>query len=276
MFWCLPDSSKCEWRKLESFVKRYNILYKADYKLSECLDVFDKKKPQPELKLKALGKKDIVIEHKIITWPPNYLELHNAEHEFRDFFFKAACSEFQDDIYVLDVNSADIIPKKRTLQKWANKIAKMVINRKDRIRNSGGIYSSEPIRWLFKRLPENERDEDIPRKGIGVRINGAFESIDFENFESESIGIKGGVKSTLISHLEKSSIKFRDYKDCIRIFITEVHGEHLLLGYELIEELLPLIKPPSNIDQIWVGFPEWKSEFDFETSYKLIMDNCQY
>lgn len=270
MFWCLPDDSKCEWRKLESFVKQYNRIFKANYTLSECLDAFDSKKPQPEIKLNAVGKKDIVIEHKIITWPPNYLQLHRAQHELKDFFIEKVLSEFQDDIYVLEVNSEDIIPRKRTIQKWANKIAGIVINNKDRIRNAGGIYSSQPIKWVFKRLPEDERDEDVPSRGVGVHINGIFKSTDFENFESESLEIKDGVKGTLISHLEKSSIKFKDYKDCTRIFITELCGEHFLLGHELIEEIIPLIESPSNIDQIWVGYPEWISENDYETAYKLL------
>ncbi len=272
MFWCLPDNSKCEWRKLEPFVNQYNILYKVDYKLSECLDAFNNKEPQPEIKLKATGEKDIVVEHKIITWPPNYIELHNAQHLFMDFFIEAIRSEFPDDIYVLDVNSLDIIPNKRTLQNWADKIAKIIVNNKIIIKINGGIHSSEPIKWAFKRLPTNERDEDVPQKGIGVRINGDLEPFDIDNFQSESIKIREDVKNTLISHLGKSSIKFKGYKNCVRIFITEVHGEHLLLSYELIEELLPLINIPSNIDQVWVGFPEWISENDFITSYKLIKD----
>lgn len=270
MFWCLPDGSKCEWRNLESFVKQYNRIFKVNCTLAACLDVFDNKKPQPEIRLKEDGKKDIVIEHKIITWPLNYLQRHRAQHEFTDFFIKMVFSEFQDDIYVLEVNSDDIVPKKRTIQKWTNSIARTVLKNKDRIRRAGGIYSSDPIKWVFKRLPDDERDENVPQKGVGVHINGAFESTSIENFESESREIKDGVKGTLVSHLEQSSVKFRDYKDCTRIFITELHGEHLLLGHELIEELLPSINSPSNIDQIWVGYPEWISENDYETAYKLL------
>lgn len=270
MFWCLPDDSKCEWRKLESFVKQYNRIFKANYTLAECLDVFDNKSPQPEIRLKAENEKDIVIEHKIITWPRNYLQLHRAQHEFTNFFIEKILSEFQDDIYVLEINSDDIVPRKRTIQKWANSIVRIVLKNKDRIQRVGRIYSSDPIKWVFRRLPDVERDEDVPKKGVGVHINDAIKSPSVENFELESNEIKDDVKGTLVSHLKKSSVKFKDYKDSTRIFITELHGEHLLLGHELIKELLPSIDLPSNIDQIWVGYPEWISENDYETAYKQL------
>ncbi|GBC59181.1 hypothetical protein DENIS_0117 [Desulfonema ishimotonii] len=270
MFWCLPDNSKCEWRKLEYFVKQYNKISEANYTLAECLDVFDSKKPQPEIKLKAFGKKDIVIEHKIITWPPNYLKLHRAQHDLIDCFIEKIRAEFQDDLYVLEILSDDIVPKKRTIQEWANTIAKIVINNRDRIRITGGICSSNPIRWFFKRLPDCERDDNVPQQGVGVYVNGPFDEISIDNFESESRKIKDGVKDILVSHLEKASVKFTNYNNCIRIFITEVYGEHPLLSHELIEKILPSINQPSNIDQIWVGYPRWTIENDYEKVYKIL------
>ena len=58
-FICLPNNSKCEWRKLKAFVDNYNNKFHADYTLSECLDVFDSTRAQPEIKLIEKGKKDI-------------------------------------------------------------------------------------------------------------------------------------------------------------------------------------------------------------------------
>lgn len=70
----------------------------------------------------------------------------------------------------------------------------------------------------------------------------------------------------LSSHLQKASEKFKNYDNCTKIFITEVYGEHFL-SHELIGELIHIAELPKNIDQIWVGYPAFINENEFETAY---------
>ena len=271
MFCCFPDSSKCEWRKLEPFVRQYNKKFNVKYFLSKCLDVFDNTKPQPEIRLKSEKEKDIVIEHKIITWPPNYLQLHRAEHEFMNFFTESVSPQFQDNVYLLGINSKNIAINKGINKGVAKKIANIVINNKERILAVGSFYSSQPFKWSFRCLRESEKDENTPKKGVGVQVYSDDQSFFSMNNEVDDTDEAiNGVKKILISHLRKAETKFHDYSDCIRIFITELHGEHLSVDHEAIEEILPNIEIPRNIDQIWVGYPEWISANSHETAYKLL------
>lgn len=271
MFWCFPDSDKCEWKKLKFFVKEYNRLFKTDYILSECLDVFDSTKPQPEVRLKSSEHEhtDIVIEHKIIGCPSDYLQRHSSEHDFIDFFTEIVSPEFQDDVYLLELNSEEIIPKKRIVEDWAKNIADTVIENRSKIRTVGRIGFSQPLNWVFRRLPEYEHYESVPKKGVGVCFLGKDFFGYFESDESEYNKMTEGIKNTLLKHLEKSSKKFKGYRDCLRIFITQMYGEDIV-ELELIEEIVSSLDIPSNIDQIWIGFPEWIDNCNYEVAYKQV------
>jgi len=268
MFWCLPDGDKCEWKKLKSFVKEYNRFFKTDYILSECLDVFDSTKSQPEVRLKSSKHEhtDIVIEHKIISWPSDYLQRHSSEHDFIDFFTEIVSPEFQDDIYLLELNSEEIIPKKRIVEDWAKNIAETVIKNRSKIRIFGRIRFSQPLNWVFRRLTEYEIDESVPKKGVGVRFRGK----DFFGYsESDYNKMSEGIKNILIKHLEKALKKFKVYSDCLKIFITQMYGEDFI-DHELIEEIVSSVDIPSNIDQIWIGFPEWVDNYNYKIAYKQL------
>ena len=248
----------------------YNNEFNAKYTLAECLDVFDSTRPQPEIKLKEQGKRDIVIEHKIITWPLNYLQKHQAEHDFMDFFTKTVKEQFQDDLYLLEINTRNIqINKKKN-----KKIADIVLRNKKKIKTFGLCNSLQPFKWSFHRVADFERDESTPNRGVGVNIHlNTFSFLnngDWNKHELEEVKMKNGIKKILISHLNKTVTKFDNYFDCIRIFITELYGENDLLDHNIIEDILPSIEVPPCIDQIWVGYPEWMSESEQETFYKLI------
>lgn len=270
MFWCLPDKSKCEWKKLKKFINLYNNTFQTEYVLEKCLDVFDSTKPQPEIRLKSPKNKDIVIEHKIITWPPDYIKRHQAQHDFFDSFSKELNQKFQDDVYVLELSEKELVINKNTLKQLAYKLANTIIKNKELIKSKGGIGSSQPIKWQFRRLSENELNDDVPVRGIGMYL---IKPDSFNNFESEHKKAIEGIKRIIISHLEKVSIKFQGYADYLKIFITELYGDNDFFDHELIEKISVTIAIPLNIDQIWIGYPAWVTAYDYEIAYKQIKIN---
>jgi len=96
MFGCLPPSGKCEGANLKEFAEQLSDSLGARYGLAKCLDVSDRTKPQPEVLLRSTGDKCVVIERKVIVWPPDYLKFLRSEREFCDSFLAKVNPSFQE------------------------------------------------------------------------------------------------------------------------------------------------------------------------------------
>jgi hypothetical protein len=205
----------------------------------------------------------MVIERKAIVWPPNYLKYHRSEHDFGDCFVSQVSPLFQDNAYLLEIDTKHLRGNKAHLQRLAQQIAKMVIARQAQIIETGAIYSSRPIRWCFRQVQEYERDSDTPEKGVGV----AWLSED-KNDEAEKA--QQGIAVILDGFLNRVSLKFANYPDCLRIFVLEAYGD---LTDNDIEQSVQNAALPQNVDQIWLAEPKWISETDFEVAYRQVRDN---
>ncbi len=267
-FWCRPPSGKCEWANLRKFAEHFNNTFSTEYKLAKCLDVSDSSKPQPEVLLESSGDKCMVIERKAIVFPPNYLKHHHSEHEFGNHFVAKANSAFQDDLYMLEINTNDVHRSKKDLRDLAEQIAKSVIANQQEVRYTGEIYSSQPLRWCFRRLSKYERDEDAPEKGVGVYFSEPW-SLPEENRDQSSIARKQ-VADQLNKLLAETAVKFANYSDCIRILLLEVYGDDMLLNDGDVDGIITSAKLPQNIDQIWVAAPEWISDLEFQIVYRQV------
>ncbi len=270
MFHCLPSNTKCEWIKLRSFVKQFNDKFNTDYTLAKCLDVFDRNGKQPEILLDCPNKKSMVIEHKVIVCPNDYLKFHRTEHEFGDFFFERLdLASFKDNLYILELNSKQLRGNKREIKKMAHQIADSVAKYHDRIVETGGIKSSIPIPWIFREIINGEVDEDAPDVGVGIQF--VEPSVVFDaHFEELLHEARAGLLSQLEKKLNDTSVKFQNYADCLKILVIEVHGDSDLLIGNDIEELLKVVKIPSNIDQIWSTEQSFFSESNYDVLYDQI------
>ena len=85
--------------------------------------------------------------------------MHRAEHEFMNFFTESVSPQFQDNVYLLGINSKNIAINKGINKGVAKKNANMVINNKERILTVGSFYSSQLFKWSFRCLRESEKDE---------------------------------------------------------------------------------------------------------------------
>ena len=308
MFHCLPDSSKCESRNLKPFIEHFNRKFNQEYRWAECIDVFDSSRPQPEMRFNADGRKDIVIEHKIIVWPEDHLQRHSAQHDFAIKFEKIVGSSFQDDTYMLGISPENIPINKKKHSALVKRLAHTVLQNTITIKEKGIYKELHPFPWSFYRLPVYERDEDTPNQGVGVNFSSFpfplssyrlpnFKKI-FKNTKNSSKNIVPGssdhfldwlsepdsfleditsdqlnkIKDKFISHLKKTSEKFEGYSNCIRIFITAVYSKNNLLDHEVLEQILPS-EIPNNIDQIWSSYPEWISDTEQEILYELVYEN---
>jgi len=117
-YWCMPVNSKCEWGKLIDFIKIYNESAKKEFVLKQCLDVLERNSPQPEFLTedKSSGE-NLVVEHKIISWPPDHLQKHRAHHLFMEVCAEELRNDFKNDVYVIEVNAKYVeIAKRETLR----------------------------------------------------------------------------------------------------------------------------------------------------------------
>lgn len=272
MFHCLPDGNKCELETLRPFIEYFNRKFNQEYRLAECIDVFDKSRPQPEMRLRADGKKDIVIEHKIIVWPENHLQQHRTEHDFADEFRKVVDSSFQDDIYLLEISPKNIPINKKEHSTIVTRVANAVLKNINTIKTKGFYKESQLVPWSFYRLPKHEITEDTPNHGVGFIFSCDIDLFGEINKYSEVERIDG-IRKILLSHLQKTSKKFNGYSDCVRIFITAIYSDLIGLDHEILEQILPSIEIPNNIDQVWSSYPEWVSDTEQQILYNLIYES---
>lgn len=271
MFHCLPSDNKCEWAKLKGFVKQFNETFNTDYTLAECLDVVDRNTKQPEILLKSPNHKSMVIEHKVLVWPKDYLKFHRTEHEFKDFFFERFDSQlFHDSLYWLELNPRQLRGTKQKIKQIAYQIADTVVKNRERIGKAGGVKSSAPIKWIFREISRDEViDEDAPVAGVGIQFIEPSSYYD-EDFEEQVQEAKKGIVSQLKKKLRNTSLKFQGYADCLKVLVIEMHGNTELFMSHEVEELMKVVKIPSNIDQIWSTDMSFISESRYEVVYHQI------
>ena len=269
-YWCMPEDSKCEWAKLIDFMKIYNGATKKEFALTKCLDVFERNIPQPEILAEdKVSGEEMVVEHKIVSWPPDHLQKHRAHHLFMDSFAEELRNEFSDDVYVIEVNAKDIEISKRDTLRIVKEIAAIIRANKDFIFKHSGAKGELPIPWVFRRVSEYERDEeDVTEVGVGVTINKDWY---FEEFTDQTIAVtERAIQEIIEKHLQQASKKFCTFKKHLRVFVTEAYSSNAHVNNELVEKVISNIKPPENIDEIWVGMPRWISENDYVPTYRRI------
>lgn len=264
MFPCLPSATKCEWSKLKGFVEQFNRVHRTAYALSQCLDISYTRRPQPEFLVEDRNGNRMVVEHKIVVWPPDSLKKHRSHHDFMDYFLQLISHAFQDDLYVLEVEEQDIELKRSSLRELAKNIGEIVLAHQGMIKDSRGIKASWPVSWSFRRLPDFERG-NMHTLGVGVKVNRSMPPTD--ELYRELTEAQAEIMKIVSKHLSSTCKKFEDYGDCLRIFITELYGSALLLDHEVLLEVISSMEIPQCIDQIWVGYPEWESEDDCVTAY---------
>lgn len=164
MFRCLPPNGKCEWANLREFVRHFNATHGSTYNLSKCLDVSDSSRSQPEVLLEAEGKVAMVIERKVIVWPPDYLKYHRWEDWFMHLVAERLSSDFGDGLFVVEVPTTAVRGSKGGIRQYADRIAGQVLANKKLALRPRGIGGRSPIPWRFRPVPDSSVMPSCPRK----------------------------------------------------------------------------------------------------------------
>ena len=173
MFSCFPDDDKCEWRKLKGFIEKFNSVHETDFMFSQCLDMDGLTGPQPEFLVKNTQGKKLVVEHKIVVYPSDFLKRHRSHHNFRYYLLNHISHAFQDDVYIFTINESEIELSKTELKKIAENTGNILLKNQDMIKKSCGVQSSKPINWTFMRQTDYKREiiphaKELPLRPFAV------------------------------------------------------------------------------------------------------------
>lgn len=294
IFGCFPPQEKCEWSHLKSFVDQYNTKFGKVYTRSACLDVEERNKKAPELLLEAPGETSIVLEHKSVVWPTKHLSDHHNEHHLGDRLHILLSDLFQDSVYQLAVDAESLKGKtKKEVERFAEQIADIVLSDVINAKSQRGIGKRKPIPWSFRHFPPDERDETFPKTGIRVEVWERFETSPgigrkiLEQFETlPGVGLKvlepsetfQGVERAKSGYTEEferlakdAAEKFAEYANSMKLLLVQFYGDSpVALSDEDIIAIIQSAQLPELIDQVWLGQPEWVSEYDYEIAWERV------
>ncbi|MFM6038401.1 MAG: hypothetical protein ACKPEO_22185 [Sphaerospermopsis kisseleviana] len=261
-FNCFRDG-KCEWNKgLKDFAAQFNEIYSKDYSLSKCLDISGHKK-QPEILLESSGNKRMVIECKKIVYPENYYQQHRHIHEFFNYFkigFEADLkSTLPQDFYVLHINEITLYQyPKRELERLAQEIIFYIKNNVDKFLTTEMISIEDPIHCCFRFdvNTENEWNNILDKTKAELRLYYERTWEYGKELEAEKV-----IAEQLDKYSNNTKEKFKQYTDCIKIFILEICGISVYIPQpKAIIEIIKNSAIPQIADQIWLAVPDDESE----------------
>ncbi|TET44164.1 hypothetical protein E3J62_11110 [candidate division TA06 bacterium] len=210
----------------------------------------------------------MVIERKILVWPPDYVRRHNLEHEFSDLFISLVKGAFEEDLYALEVSTKYLCGDKQGVKDMARQIADKVLESVRHVCSSKDISARCPLPWRFGRLPDFLRDESTPDKGVGVYFLGPPDLFEVDSIERSQA--RDGLSRQLQEVLVQVESKFGAYDDSLRVLILEVYGNNTCLSDSDVEDAICKAALPPCVSQIWLAYPEYIGEWDWRVAYRRV------
>lgn len=264
-FMCLPPSNSNEWLNLEHFVNVFNSIHDTSYKIESFPEHNDRSSPQPEILLRD-GGRAMVIERKLLVWPPKFVKYFQLWHELSQRFFAEIGNEFTDGTYAFEITFTNLPRHKRAIIKLAADVTNGIRENQALIQSTGGIVCvDEPVEWKFYRLTESEREECFD--GPIVRLIHPFEYYDEEQFRKSRPAISSAVRKLMID----ASPKFDRFGDCLTILIIEPYTNVLNLTPRKLRKIIEAIEVPHNINQVWLAFQIELKDLSLQTEYQRII-----
>lgn len=252
MLSCMPSNSKCEWKKLAPLVDEYNKIHKTNFVLEECLDVKERQKPRPEVRLKdMLSEHHMVIEQKSIIWPENKGPKHKVFHQVADEVLDTLNQQFRGRPYVIEF-MRDVALKNENrdaLIKEIIDISKAHITAINAGKRKG---SNKIIPWIIYEDKEGIYEHD----GIAF-VERITSSIGISIYE-DKIAYQGICRLTKKT-LERAVIKFEEYQEDIKLVLLSYYCDGMI-GAEDVKGIINEIEVPESIDQLWVEDEEYINE----------------
>ncbi|MEH2319786.1 hypothetical protein [Nostoc sp.] len=139
----------------------------------------------------------------------------------------------------------------------SNQIVAHVLQHIDEFYLSNEISSAEPIPWCFRRVPENERDDESHKSGLSLSDSGKSWSYQFETLAQA----EEEIAKQLAKNLSETDDKFKEYAHRLKILVIEICGDILSIpAPEIIVEIIENATIPPSVNQIWLADPQDEAE----------------
>lgn len=293
LFSCIPETGGCEWVNLEVFVSQLNSELGTNYVRTACLDVEERNKKKPEILLEAPGSPPLVVESKVVAWPKDYCRQHSNFHAFVNHFansLRRFSTGFNSAPFKLSIHEDSLDGMGlRQVRNLADDLARQVHEREDEAKGRRGARGSQPINWHFGPRNPEEWGEPASSRAIMVETQGSWEpdwgSEDFEITDQESLlqlvdawnqaeqmkrlSAIEGFSGRLERAIESAKRKFEQFDGHKRLLLVSFVGDSSsgVLDEDL-SELVDAAKLPAEIDEVWVAYHAWISEWDYKYAWK--------
>jgi hypothetical protein len=270
---CIPESGGCERPFTDVLVAHLNRVEGAQYMHRACLDVANSTIPQPEaLYVDAENGRQLVIERKSISWPVDYPYRHSNDHVVGDLFARELRDLTVDDLY--EIRLPMLMEGKRdVLLGYADQAIKQIRAKWFSVASGSGLKGRSGDRWwwAFHKLPEWERQDNAPSKGL--QITWAGPSLSFDDFLDPS-----SLPDTLAAAIDKiyanCSAKFASYPEARRVLLLDPHGDLQTESADWWQKVWESMPPPPGIGEVWSGIFDWitdeEQDWTFGRLYSVV------
>ncbi len=267
---CLPQSGGCERPFTDAFAMHLNHEEGAGYVHRACLDIADRRNPQPEaLYVDPSRNAQLVVERKSLSWPIDFAQRHSNDHFVGDVFKeKTKDIPMEDDLYCLRLPML-MEGTQKELRPFAERIAERVRSHWSKV--SAGLVLkgqfSDRLWWRFGKVPEWDRDEETPRTGLGFYYEGPatawLDSFDPTNPPSELV-------TALTKIYAGCAKKFAAYPEARRVLILDLYEDLRNYDQAWWSEVLSISIPPALIGEVWSGVFDWTERGVLEWTFERI------
>lgn len=293
LFSCVPETGGCEWAFLKVFVARLNTELGTNYVRTACLDVEKRNEKMPEILLEAPGLPPMVVESKVVAWPEDYCRRHSNFHNFANHFAKRLRSRstgFNGSRFKLRIHEDTLDGMVlRQVRSLADDLALQVHASEGEANGRKGVGGDKPVSWHFGLGRPEEWGEPASSCGISVETVGKFEpdwecenlEIDDEESlwrliearnqaqEARRLNAVEGFSCKLDEAIENARRKFEKFDGHKRLLLLSFVGDSS--SGVIDEDLIGIVvaaQLPEEIDEMWVAYHNWISEWDYEFAWK--------
>jgi hypothetical protein len=229
----------------------------------------DSSSAQPEaLYLDSITNLRMVIERKSLSWPLDYAYRHSNDHFAFEVFSNALRGITFGDLY--EIRFPLLIKGKREeLRTFALAAAEVVRAKWTQLEPGSGLKErvSADRWWGFRRVPDWEKEESAPVKGLRVTWVGRsmfeHEYLDPSNPPEELQAKVGAIYSACVA-------KFTTYPDATRILVLDPLGDLRHEPTDWWRELWLTCPPPREIGQIWSGVFDYIDDDSQDWSFERL------
>ncbi len=256
---CLPESGGCERPFTDVLVAHLNRTEGARYGHRDCLDVMDRTAPRPETLYEDVETGgQLVVERKSISWPIDYAYRHSNDHAVGEVFSRQLLDLASNDLY--EVRLPMLMEGKRAeLLGFANQAAEQIRTNWSAVAAGSVLKGRIEDKWWwgFRRLPDWEREDGAPAKGLQITLVGSSLSL----LDSlDPVELPDALAESITKIYASCSAKFSSYPDARRILLLDPHGDLRTENGDWWQAVFAGLPPPAEIGEIWSGILDWVTD----------------